>query len=106
MLPNLSQTVRRFAQPIKLIKTVETIVNHRPTQTETITDIKAVVQPADAETISKNRLDSSLRFIQVHSLEEILINDIIEYRGLKYKAYENSDYLDYGYFENIMEEIK
>jgi len=106
MLPNLSQTIFRLSQPIKLIKIVETIVNHRPVETETTTDIRAVIQPADKEKINKDGLDYSLEYIQVHSLDGIQINDIIEYKGKRYRAYENSNYSDYGYYENIMEEIK
>ena len=106
MLPNLSNTIKRFSQPIKLIRVVKMIENHRPIETETITDIKAVIQPANTNKLNKDKLDYNLRYLQVHSLEEIKLNDMIEYKNVRYRAIENSNYLDYGYFEVIMEEVK
>jgi len=103
---NLSNTIKRLSVPLSLVKVTTTIVNHVPTETEVISNIKAVVQPADKDKINKDKLDYTLKYIQVNNLEEILINDIVEYKGIRYKAFENADYTDYGYYESIMEQIK
>ena len=106
MLPNLSGTVKRFSQDVKLIRVTTSIVNHQPVETETVINIRAVVQPAQKEKIIKDKLDYSLKYIQVHSLDEILINDKLEHEGIIYRAIEDADYNNYGYYETIMEQQK
>ncbi len=105
-LPNLSRTVKRFSVPVKLFKITKTIVNHVPQETEVESSIKAVVQPAQKEKLVKDKIDHSLKYVQVHTLTEIVEGDIIEYKGIRYKAFEDADYSDYGYYEIIMEEQK
>lgn len=105
-LPNLSRTVKNFSIPVKLFKIATTIVNHKPVETETESSIKVVVQPAQKEKLNKDKIDWSLRYVQVHSLDQIVMNDEIEYKGVRYKAFEDADYSEYGYYEIIMEEQK
>lgn len=105
-LPNLSRTVKRLSQPIKLIKVTTTVVNHKPVEAEVESTIKAVVQPAQKEKLNKDKIDHSLKYVRVHSVDEIVMNDIIEHQGIRYKAFEDADYSDYGYYEIIMEEQK
>ena len=106
MLPNLSGTVKRFSQDVKLIRVTTSIVNHQPVETETVINIRAVVQPAQREKILKDKLDYSLRYVLVHSLDEILINDKLEHKGIIYRAIECADHSDYGYYEAVMEQQK
>lgn len=102
----MSRTVKRLSQPIKLFKITTTIVDHKPVEEEVESSIKAVVQPAQKEKLNKDKIDYSLRYVQVHSLEAVLMNDIIEHKNVRYKAFEDADYSDYGYYEIIMEEQK
>ena len=106
MLPNLSGTVKRFSQDVKLIRVTTNIVNHQPVETETVINIRAVVQPAQIEKILKDKLDYSLRYVLVHSLDEILINDKLEHKGIIYRAIEDADYNEYGYYTSVLEEVK
>lgn len=105
-LPNMSRTVKRFSVPVKLLKITTSIVNHKPVETETESTIKVVVQPAQKEKLNKDKIDYSLQYVQVHSLDAINIGDVIEYKSIRYKAIEDVNYSDYGYYENIMEEQK
>ena len=120
MLPNLLLTVKRLSQPTQLINVVTTIVNHRPSEVETPFNVKAAIQPAQKNKLNKDKIDWSLKYIMVHSYDQIIIiadvptsvsgeisiNDYIVHNGIKYKAFENSDYNDYGFYETIMEEQK
>ena len=106
MLPKLTSTILRLGQQVKLIRTISEIVNHRPVETETFFTIKAVIQPAQHSKLNKSRLDFNLKYIQVHSIDEIKINDIIEYKNKRYRVFEEANYIDYGYYETILEEIK
>lgn len=105
-LPNMSRTVKRFSIPAKLYKLTTTIVNHKPYKTAIEIPIKVVVQPAQKEKINQGKINWSLKYVQVHSLDEIRLNDILDYKNCKYQAIENSDYSEYGYYESIMEEHK
>ena len=105
-LPNLSKTVKRLSQSVTLNRITRSVVDHRVVETLTPTPFKAVIQPAQKNKLNKAKLDFSLKYIQVHSLEEVKISDIIVHQSISYKAFENADYNDYGYYEIIMEELK
>lgn len=120
MLPDLLETVKSLSQPTQLIKVETTIVNHRPSEVETPLNVRAAIQPAQKNKLNKDKIDWSLKYIMVHSYDqtivigdvptlvsgEISISDYIVHKGIKYKAFENSDYNDYGFYETIMEEQK
>lgn len=106
MLPNLSQTVKRFSVPTQLMKVSTAIVNHKPYYTGIESNIKVVIQPAQKEKLNIDRINWSLKYIQVHSVDCIYLSDIITHKGILYQAYEDADYSDYGYYEIIMEEYK
>lgn len=105
-LPNLSKTVKRLSQPVSLLRVTKSVVDHRVVESETTISIKAVVQPAQKDKLNKAKLDFNLKYILVHSLQEVKISDIIVHHNIRYKAFENADYSDYGYYEIIMEEEK
>ena len=106
MLPKPISAIKRFSQPIKLIKVTQTIENHRPVESEVISDIKAVVQIANKSNINKDYLNYGLEYLQVHTLDAIQLNDYIEYKNKRYRVVENSNYSDYGYYESVCEEVK
>ena len=106
MLPDMSDVLDEFSQPITLIRVSQDIVNFRPVDNETDVPIDAVVQPAVKEKINPNIIDWSLDYKQVHSFQEILFGDQMVYCGVKYKAVELGPYQDYGFSEAIFEEIK
>ena len=107
-LPNMSRTVKRFSVPVpvKLLKIAISIVNHKPYYTAIENTIKVVKQPAQKEKLNKDKIDYSLNYIQVHSLDNIYIDDIIEFNNKRYRAIEYANYCEYGYYEVIMEEHK
>lgn len=102
----MSRTVKRFSIPAKLIKVTKTIVNHKPVESEVESTFKCVIQPAQKEKLNQDKINWSLRYIRVHSIDELDIDDVIEYKNVIYKVFEKGDYIDYGYYETIMEEQK
>lgn len=106
MLPDMSDVLDEFSQPITLIRVSQDIVNFRPVENETDVPIVAVVQPAQKEKINPTIIDWSLDYQLVHSVQEILVGDRMEYCGIKYKAVELGPYQDYGFSEALFEEIK
>ena len=105
-LPNMASAVKGFSVPVKLLKVATSIVNHKPVEVETESTIKVVIQPAQKEKLNKDKIDFSLQYVQIHSLDAINIGDMIEYKSIMYKAIEDADYSEYGYYEIIMEEQK
>lgn len=106
-IPNKSRTVLRFAQDIVLYRVTQSIVNYRPVEVINLPFmIKAVIKPTQ-KNIVKGDMTYSLRYIHIVSLNEIKVNDIIEYKNTKYRC--NSlppDYSDYGFYKADLEEIK
>jgi len=106
MLPDMADVLDEFSQSITLIRVSQDIVDFRPVNNETDVPVDAVIQPANKEKVNPNIIDWSLDYLQVHSCQEILIGDRLEYCGRKYKAVEIGPYQDYGFSEAIFEEIK
>lgn len=106
MLPDISDILDGFAQPLTLIKVVQEIIDYKPVNVENITEIQAVVQVADPDKIRSDKVDYSKKYIQVHTTEILKNIYMCVYQGLRYKAFSLKPYQDYGYFEAIFEETK
>ncbi len=106
MLPNMSDVLDGFAQPLTLIEVTQEVVDYKPVNVENINEIQAVVQPADPDKIKSDKVDYSKKYIQVHTVETLKNIYICVYQGLRYKAFSIKPYSDYGYFEAIFEETK
>lgn len=106
MLPNLSRTVLRFAQPVTLKTIVQTVINHRPVNTPTDSTIKATIIPATSETLKSLTIDESLTYFTMFATIAIKPNDRIIYQAKTYKVVQDKDYSDYGYSEYVIEEVK
>jgi len=106
MLPNLSNTVKRFSQDVNLIRVTTTVINHKPVEEETNIAIKAVIQPADKEKLNIDKIDYSLKYILINSTDEMRIKDKLEYKSTKYRIIAVEDFSDYGYYRAIAEEVK
>ena len=107
MLPNMAPYLKRFEQQI--IKRVKTITSVDFEETEVIknTNIQAVVQVADAETIKVEQLDSSKENLMIHNSSDSLeIGQFVVWQGREYKIIKMSNYSDYGYKMPIAEEVK
>lgn len=106
MLPQMGKVLQRFLQPVTIRTVSQEIVDFRPVETEVSLITKAVVQPAQKEKLNPAIIDWSLRYLQVHSTDQMKIGDFITHSGTGYKAVELGDYNDYEYFETIFEEVK
>ena len=105
-LPNMGNVLTRFEQSVKLKKTTQSIVDHRPVETTAETTINAVIQVAEKEKLQIAIVDWSLQYLMVHSKTSFTINDLIEYKGKDYKIIDLGNWSDYGYYESVAEEVK
>lgn len=106
MLLNMSDVLNGFTQSLTLIKVTQDIVDYKPVNVETSTEIQAVVQVADPDKLKSDKVDFSKKYIQVHTVSELKNIDMCIYQDFKYKAFSLKPYQGYGYFEAIFEETK
>ena len=107
MLPDMSDVLTEWSQPVKLKTVTETTVDFVPTRTVVAATILAVVQPADAEKLQVDQIDYSLEYIQIHSVTPMAIGQYVEWNGRDFKLVPfRKGYGQYGYSECVGEETK
>lgn len=107
MLPDMSDVLAEWSQPVKLKTVSVTTVDFVETEVITSSDILAVVQPADPEKLNVDQIDFSLEYIQVHSVSPMAINQYIEWNGRDFKLVPfRRGYGQYGFVEVVGEETK
>lgn len=107
MLPDMSDVLTEWSQAVKLKTVTITTVDFVETKTVVVTDILAVVQPADPEKLQVDQIDFSLEYIQIHSVTPMAINQYIEWDGRDFKLVPfRKGYGQYGYTEVVGEETK
>lgn len=106
MLPNLSNTVRRFGQPIDLMLVKKSTVDFEEVLTISYRSVNATVQAADYERLGAYDIDWSLEYVWVHSVSDFEVGEYLHWKGKFYKFIPSKDYQDYGYTEGIGEQVK
>ena len=107
MLPDMSDVLTEWSQPVKLKTVTTTSVDFVETEAVLVFDIMAVVQPADPEKLQVDQIDFSLEYIQVHSVSPMAIGQYIEWDGRDFKLVPfRKGYGQYGFVEVVGEETK
>lgn len=107
MLPDMSEVLTEWSQPVALKTVSETTVDFAPTITIVGANIMAVVQPADPEKLKVEQIDFSLEYIQIHSVSPLAIGQYVEWDGRDFKLVPfRKGYGQYGYTEAVGEETK
>ena len=107
MLPDMSDVLTEWSQPVKLKTVTETTLDFVPTRIVAAASIMAVVQPADPEKLQVDQIDYSLEYIQIHSVTAMAIGQYIEWDSRDFKLVPfRKGYGQYGYSECVGEETK
>lgn len=107
MLPNMSDVLTEWSQPVILKIKTETTLDFVPLVTISAANIMAVVQPADPEKLNVGQIDFSLEYIQIHSVSPMEIGQFIQWDGRDFKLVPfRKGYGQYGYTEAVGEETK
>ena len=107
MLPDMSDVLTEWLQPVKLKTVTTTSVDFVETDVIVVAGILAVVQPADPEKLQVDQIDYSLEYIQIHSVTPMAIGQYIEWDGRDFKLVPfRKGYGQYGYVEVVGEETK
>lgn len=106
MILDMSDALEHFEQQV-IVKTVVTAtVDFVPSTVVTGRRMMAVVQPADRQKITKDNLDNSLRYIEIHARDAIGVGQVVEYGGSDWKVVQPGHYGDYGFFDVIAQQCK
>lgn len=104
MLPNMSSTLTSWSSPY----TIKTITRTTADFVEVIVvatrTANCVIQPAQKEKLNADQIDWSLRYLQVHSNDELKNGEYLVFGGEDYKIIDDGNYQLYGYSEVIAEE--
>ena len=106
MLPDMSGTLLAWQQVVKLKTATTTTVDFVKQVVVTESDIDAVVQVADKEKLNPDIVDWSLQYVLVHSDSAIEIGQFVEHKSKNFKIIDLGDYVDYGYYRAVVEEVK
>lgn len=106
MLPDMSDVLPEWEQPILVKTKTVTRVNFVDTVVVTSANHLAVVQPAQKEQLSPDSIDWSKEYIQVHDRQQIDIGQFIQWQGRDFKIIQRGSYGQYGYYEVFAEETK
>ena len=107
MLPDMSEVLTEWSQPVVLKTISETTIDFVPIVTITGATIRAVIQPFDPEKLKVEQIDFSLEYIQIHSVSPMAIGQYVEWLGRDFKLVTfRKGYGQYGYTEAVGEETK
>lgn len=104
-LPNMSQTIIGWFQPITFVKISRTIVDYEQVLAETKIDTAGVVQIYKPEPLEIQQFGTrSWVWQDMHCLPDVILNtdDIIIYKNTRYKVLFKKDYKEYGYVEYML----
>ena len=106
-LPNMSETIKDWFQPIVFGLVSTEIVNYRAVNAISYINTLGVVQPAGNEEIELQ--DEGVRnweWLEVHCLPniQVKINEYIYYKNRKYKVKKRQDFEKYGYMRYVIME--
>ncbi|MBL3520302.1 hypothetical protein H0A43_07425 [Arcobacter lanthieri] len=106
MIPNMARTVLRKSIPLVIKRVTTEIVKGRPV--ETITDIPIVgfLKPIPQDKIVKDKIDYNLEYVHYVGVNEVEINDLINWNNKSYRCYLKADYSTYGFYKADLEEVK
>lgn len=103
-LPNMSSTIVGWFLPIKIGIVTRTIVDYEQVESVEWVETQGVVQQYRTENLEITKAgDRSWDMLQIHCLPNLILenDNLIIYKGIKYKVMNNNNYSDYGYMEYI-----
>lgn len=98
MLPDMSDVIEEYAQPVKLKTQTITTVDFEDTEVVTVDPISAAVQTADKTKLNLSSINWAKQYIWVHYTGNLAIGQFIEWHGKDFKLVAaGEDHSDYGF---------
>lgn len=104
-LPNMSQTIIGWFQPITFGVVESSLVDFEKVETIKYVDTKGVVQPPKPEDIEiQPEGIRNWEWLEVHCLPDLMVNvnEYIYYNGLKYRVMQRENFSAYGYVKYLI----
>lgn len=105
MLPNLSNPIRAYMQPMVLVKVTKAIVNYEETEVRTEIVTRGVRQPLPPQELEiLQRGQRAWKWECLHLLPNVDLkpDDIVLYKNIRYRVKEKYDCTEYGYIEYLI----
>lgn len=105
MLPNLSNPVRAYMQNMVLVKVEKAIIDYEEQEVRTEIRTKGVRQPLQPQQLEiLSRGERAWKWQCLHVLPNVNLkpDDVVIYKGEKYRIKEKYDCSEYGYIEYII----
>ena len=106
MLPDMSDTISEWSLPYPLKTVTVATVDFVEANTVVVGTVQAVIQVADKTKLNIEQIDWTLRYLLVHTADELIIGQYIEFEGGDYKIVDDGNYQLYGFSEVIAEQTK
>ena len=102
MLPNLSNPIRAYMQPMILVKVTKSIVDYEESEVRTVIKTRGVRQPLPPQELEiLQRGQRAWKWECLHLLPNVDLkpDDIVLYKDVRYRVKEKYDCTEYGYIE-------
>ena len=105
-LPDVSEALAEWVSSYTVKTVTQQTTDFIDTSPVVGRTVEAMVQVAEKEKLNPDQIDWSLRYLLIHSPEQLNAGEFIEYRGEDYKIIDDGDWLAYGYTEAVAEQTK
>lgn len=103
---DMSDVVLEFAQTLAFKSATQTVVDYKPVMTYTTSTKQGTIYPSKVDELKAFAIDRSLAYYTVYTIQDVKINDLLEYKSKDFKMINKEDFMDYGYVKSIFEEVK
>lgn len=105
MLPNLSNPVKAYMQKLTLVKITKEVVDFEEKEVETVINTRGVRQPLPPQQLEiMTRGQRAWKWECLHVLPnaDLKPDDVVRFKGAKYRVKEKYDCTEYGYIEYLI----
>lgn len=101
-LPNMSDALFSYFQPMVFTTIVKTVVNFNVVETPTDVNFLGVWQPFSAQQLAMKPIGQrAWSWFMLHASPGLVLvpDEVVNYLGVQYRVMDQSDYRAYGYVE-------
>ena len=105
MLPNLSNPVKAYMQKLTLVKVTKEVVDFEEIEVHTVINTRGVRQPLppqELEILARGQRAWKWECLHVLPNADLKPDDVVLFKGAKYRVKEKFDCTEYGYIEYLI----
>tara|TARA_Y100000310_G_scaffold195657_1_gene195632 strand:- start:1485 stop:1817 length:333 start_codon:yes stop_codon:yes gene_type:complete len=105
-LPNMACVVSSWSTPYEIRTITKVTVDFADANTTATRTQQLMIQPAQKRRLNPDLVDWSLRYVQIHTTEQLVIGEELTFNGIDFRVIDDGDWQLYGYTDAVAEEIK